>query len=120
MIGNGRSDVFVGLIIPHGLLELSAVFIAAGAGQYPWPRTRPDRPLRHAGRARAGRRFGISGLVEAFATPSRLPTAVRIAIGVLVWSAFLCYVVVLGRRAQAEQVSADLDAALNDDVRPTG
>ena len=64
MIGNGRSDVFFGLITPHGLLELTAVFVAAGFGLRigwawiaPGPfRTRgralaADRPRGHAGRA---------------------------------------------------------------------
>ena len=32
MVANGRGDVFFGLIAPHGLLELTAVFVAAGAG----------------------------------------------------------------------------------------
>ncbi len=32
MAANGRLDLFFGLILPHGLLELTAVFVAAGAG----------------------------------------------------------------------------------------
>ena len=63
--------------------------------------------------------LAVSGLIEAFVTPSPLPTILRIAIGVLVWGAFLWYVVVFGRRAQAEQVTTDLDAELNEDLRPT-
>src|SRR5690606_36024529 len=30
MVAHGKGDVFFGLIIPHGLLELTAVFVAAG------------------------------------------------------------------------------------------
>jgi hypothetical protein len=41
----------------------------------------------------------VSGIVEAFVTPSPLPTWARIGIGATVWIAFLTYVVVLGRRA---------------------
>lgn len=32
MSSAGRLDVFLGLILPHGLLELTAVFVAAGTG----------------------------------------------------------------------------------------
>ena len=63
--------------------------------------------------------LAVSGLLEAFVTPSPLPTILRIAIGVLVWGAFLAYVVVLGRRAADDRVSTDLEAALNEDVRPS-
>ena len=56
MIGHGKSDVFFGLITPHGLLELTAVFVAAAAGLRlglglgrpgsadPDPGAGPDRP----------------------------------------------------------------------------
>jgi hypothetical protein len=52
--------------------------------------------------------FLVSGLVEAFVTPSPLPTWARIAVGVLVWAAFLAYVLVLGRRAVAEGEIGDV------------
>ncbi len=131
MIGNGRSDVFFGLIVPHGLLELTAVFIAAGVGlRIGWAWIAPG-PGRTRGRAlaetaRSGTLVAlglvavllVSGLIEAFVTPSPLPTVVRVAIGVVVWLAFLGYVVVLGGRAKREAVSTDLDAELNEDVRP--
>ncbi|MFC8014189.1 stage II sporulation protein M, partial [Streptomyces cinereoruber] len=32
MSSAGRLDVFLGLVLPHGLLELTAVFVAAGTG----------------------------------------------------------------------------------------
>src|SRR6185437_4647897 len=32
MAASGRLDLFFGLILPHGLLELTCVFVAAGAG----------------------------------------------------------------------------------------
>jgi len=133
MIGNGRSDVFFGLILPHGLLELTAVFIAAGVGlRIGWAWIAPG-PGRTRGRALAqAARSGmlvalglalvllVSGLIEAFVTPSPLPTFLRVAIGVLVWVGFLGYVVVLGRQAKAEAVRTDLDAELIEDVRPAG
>ena len=32
MVAAGRADLFYGLLLPHGLLELTIVFVAAGAG----------------------------------------------------------------------------------------
>ena len=53
MIGNGKSDVFFGLIVPHGLLELTAVFVAAGVGlRIGWAWIAPG-PGRTRGRALA-------------------------------------------------------------------
>jgi uncharacterized membrane protein SpoIIM required for sporulation len=131
MIGNGRSDVFFGLIVPHGLLELTAVFVAAGVGlRVGWAWIAPERGLTRArSLARAGRSgmlvalglvgvLAVSGLVEAFVTPSPLPTVIRVGIGILVWLAFLAYVIVLGWRARREAISTDLDAELADDARP--
>src|SRR5256714_1437461 len=112
MIGNGRSAEFFGLIAPHGLLELTAVFVASGVGlRIGWAWIAPG-PGRTRGRAlaetaRSGMLvalglvgvLAVSGLIEAFVTPSPLPTAARVGIGVLAWLGFLAYVVVLGRRA---------------------
>ncbi len=71
MISAGRSDVFFGLIMPHGLLELTCVFVArrrraadrlvldrAGPAPHPRPRTRGDRPRRRDRRARPRLRTG--------------------------------------------------------------
>lgn len=108
----GRLDVFFGLILPHGLLELTAVFVAGGAGiRLGWQIIAPGpRPravaLGEEGRSTLTIALGlvvvllVSGIVEAFVTPSSLPTWARIGIGVCVWLAFLAYVVVLGRRAE--------------------
>lgn len=106
-----RLDLFFGLITPHGLLELTCVFVALAAGLRlfwawvdPGPRSRVDA-LAQEGRAMIGIALGlvpvllVSGVVEAFVTPSPLPTWARIAVGALVWGVFVAYVVVLGRRA---------------------
>ena len=55
MVANGRADVFFGLITPHGLLELFAVFTAAAAGlKLFWSWVAPGSPATAAG-ARPGR-----------------------------------------------------------------
>ncbi|QFZ21038.1 stage II sporulation protein M [Saccharothrix syringae] len=118
MAAAGRFDVFLGLITPHGLLELTAVFVAAGAGLRlgwtvvdPGPRTR-SAALAAEGRAVARLAVGltcvllVSGVVEAFVTPSGLPTWARVAIGVAAEVAFLAYVFALGRRPEAPQAPA--------------
>nr|NLD39676.1 stage II sporulation protein M [Actinomycetales bacterium] len=107
----GDLGVFFGLILPHGLMELTAIFIAIGAGLKifwtvlaPGPRTRV-RALREEGTrlvvVALGLVFvlGISAVVEAFVTPSTLPTWGKIAIGAAVLALYWVYTLVLGRRA---------------------
>nr|WP_090342308.1 stage II sporulation protein M [Mycolicibacterium malmesburyense]CRL72690.1 integral membrane protein [Mycolicibacterium malmesburyense] len=130
MFGAGKGDIFLGLITPHGLLELTAVFLAAGAGmRLGWNVISPgDRPrgqvLAEQGRAIGAVAGGlvaillISGLIEALVTPSPLPTAVRIAIGVAAEVAFLAYVFYFGRKAERVGESGDVEDA--PDVVPTG
>jgi uncharacterized membrane protein SpoIIM required for sporulation len=123
MIGHDRADVFFGLITPHGLLELTTVFVASAAGLRlgwswiaPGPRTRMQA-LAQTGRATVGMAIGlgvillITGLIEAFVTPSPLPTAVRVGIGVLAELAFFVYVWTLGRRAYKSGEYGDVEAA---------
>ena len=127
MIAYGRGDVFFGMIMPHGLLELTAVFVGAGAGlRIGWSWIAPG-PLRTRGRAlveaaREGMLVAlglvvvllVSGVLEGFLTPSALPMLVKDVIGALVWLAFLGYVVILGRAAHLEGVSTDLPEELTE------
>ena len=119
MAGNNRLDLFLGLITPHGLLELTALFVAAGAGLRlgwswidPGPLRRADA-LARAGRTTAGMAVGVAGLlavsgvIEAFVTPSGLPTWARIGIGALAELAFVAYVLHGARRLRAG-ASADV------------
>ncbi|MEP6462859.1 MAG: stage II sporulation protein M [Frankiaceae bacterium] len=113
LISAGKANVFFGLILPHGLLELTAVFLAAAAGlKLGWTVIDPGRrrrvdALAEEGRAAMSIAVGlvlvlfVSGVIEAFVTPSPLPTWARIGIGVLAEGTFLAYVVLLGRRAAA-------------------
>ncbi|TDB75816.1 stage II sporulation protein M [Micromonospora sp. KC723] len=123
MVSYGRADVFFGLISPHGLLELTGVFVAAGVGlRTAWAWIAPPAWLtRGRAVAEAGRSavlvavglvglFAVSAVLEAFVTPSPVPTALRVGIGAAVWLGFLGYVVVLGHRA-AVAASAPADHA---------
>jgi uncharacterized membrane protein SpoIIM required for sporulation len=128
---HGRGDVFWGMITPHGLLELTAVFVAAGVGLRlfwawvdPGPRTRLAS-LGREGRTAAGVSLGlvvvllVSGLIEAFVTPSPLPTWARVGIGVLALLAFLAYVFILGRAAVRRGLTGDVDESLTAHAAPT-
>jgi hypothetical protein len=50
----------------------------------------------------------VSGVIEAFVTPSPLPTWARIVIGLAAEAAFLSYVIAFGRRAAAAGLTADV------------
>jgi hypothetical protein len=63
--------------------------------------------------------LAVSGLIEAFVTPSGLPTVLRVGVGVLAWVAFIGYVVVLGRRAERAGAETDLAPELRDATVPT-
>jgi uncharacterized membrane protein SpoIIM required for sporulation len=130
MVANGRGDVFFGLILPHGLLELTAVFVACGLGlKLGWTVVDPglrsrSRALAEEGRALVTGALGlalvlfVSGLIEAFVTPSGLPTWARIGIGVVAEVVFLAWVFGPGRRAAQAGVTGDLTDDLRGDVLP--
>jgi uncharacterized membrane protein SpoIIM required for sporulation len=127
MTRHGHAAEFWGLILPHGLLELTAVFVAGGVGlRLFWSWVEPGDLTRAQSFAREGRTAGtvaiglvgvlaVSGVIEAFVTPSGLPTWGRIAIGVLAEATFLAYVLVLGRRAALCGHTGDIDARLLED-----
>lgn len=129
MFSAGKGDILLGLLTPHGLLELTAVFLAGAAGmRLGWMVIAPgDRPrgqvLAEQGRAVISVALGlvavlfVSGLIEAFVTPSPLPTAARIGIGVVAEALFLGYVIYFGRRAVAAGETGDIADA--PDVVPT-
>ena len=123
MIAHGKGVLFFALVLPHGILELSAVFLAAATGLRlgwtvidPGPRPR-SQALAEEGRAAVTVALGlvavllISGVIEAFVTPSGLPAWARITVGLAAEAAFLAYVIVLGRRAAAAGLSADITEA---------
>lgn len=112
-IAAAQQPRFWGLIIPHGLLELTAVFIAGAAGlRLGWTLIDPGDRSRGEALTEEGRRaiaivlglvvvFLVAGLIEGFVTGSPLPTWARVAVGVLVEVVFVTYVVLRGRAAAA-------------------
>ena len=131
LAANHRLGLFFGLITPHGLLELSAVFLAGAVGlRIGWTVIDPGRRTRSQALGEEVRAattialalvavLAVAGTIEAFVTPSGLPTWARIAIGVLAETAFLTYVVVFGRRAVAAGETGDLTAGERGDQQPS-
>ena len=129
MFEAGKGDIFMGLLTPHGLLELTAVFLAAAAGmRLGWSAVSPgNRPrgqvLAEQGRAVMAVAVGlvgvllVAGLIEALVTPSPLPTFARIGIGVAAEIAFLAYIFHFGRKAARAGETGDIDDA--PDLIPT-
>ena len=122
-----HGQLFWGLILPHGLLELTAVFVAGGVGlRLFWSWIEPGQLTRAQSIAREGRTAGtvalglvavlfVSGLIEAFVTPSGLPTWARVGIGITAEAAFFAYVFVLGRQAFHRGATGDVDSRYLED-----
>lgn len=120
MIAFGRADVFALYILPHGLLELTCIFVAGAAGlQIFWAWVAPGPRPRGESLAGAGRSLatiaiglvialGVSGIVEGFVTPQPWPWPVKIGIGAAALALFLVYLLVVGRRAYRLGETGDL------------
>lgn len=108
----GEGPQFWGLILPHGLLEITSILIAGAAGlRLSWAVIAPGDRTRAKAFAEEGMRsvviviglaicFIVAGFIEGFVTPSSLPTSMRIAIGVAVFALFTTYVVLFGMNAE--------------------
>jgi len=120
MFSFDRGDVFFQFILPHGLLELTALFVAAAAGLHIfWAWVAPGRRTRSAALAAAGRSLvtvavglvfvlALSGIVEGFVTPREWPWQIKIAIGAAALGVFLFYMLGVGRRAARAGETGDL------------
>jgi uncharacterized membrane protein SpoIIM required for sporulation len=130
MLAAGKAGLFFGLILPHGMLELTCVFIAGGVGLrtgWAWIDPGPlprSRALAQAGRITAVVALGVAaalvvaGVLEAFITPSGLPTWARIGLGAIAECGFLSYIVVFGRRGVAAGATGDLRFGEREDEAP--
>jgi len=113
-VAAGRGGELFGLLVPHGVIELSAVVVSGAAGLRlgwtiidPGDRRRPDA-LAEEGRRAVALVMGaaamllVAGTIEGFVTGSALPTPIRIGLGLGVGAAFWLYAWSFGRRAAAE------------------
>jgi uncharacterized membrane protein SpoIIM required for sporulation len=106
----GQQAKFWGLLLPHGLLELTAVIIAGGAGlALGWAVIAPGDRSRGRALAAAAQRsltvvlglasaFVVAALIEGFVTGSTVSTALRVGVGATVEIGFLGYLYVFGHR----------------------
>ncbi len=96
-------------LVPHGALEIFAILVSGGAGlRLGLSLALPGRLTRMAS-LRAGAReavllvlgliplFIVAGAIEGFVTPTYLPGAVKIALGLGVLGAALAYLLFVGR-----------------------
>lgn len=112
--------VFFLWIAPHGLLELTMVFVAAGAGfKLFWTWVVPGARTRGRALAEEGRRvfvvaigttifLFISGIVEGYVTRQDWPWALKIGIGAAALALYLVYALWVGRRAAQAGETGDL------------
>jgi len=121
----GQADKFWGLILPHGLLELSAVVVAGAAGlRIGWAIIDPgDRPrfnaltdeARRSGSVLVGLvvAFLLAAVVEGFVTGRPWPTSLRVGIGVFVFTLFWGWTIVYAVRLRRQGLETFApDAAL--------
>ncbi|WP_309128044.1 stage II sporulation protein M [Microbacterium sp.] len=120
MAAHDRLDVMILHILPHGLLEMTSIFVAGAAGLHLfWAWAAPGRRTRGEALAAEGRALAtvaiglvfalfLSGLVEGFVTGSGLPWAVKIGIGAAALGVFLLYMLLVGRRAVRRGETGDL------------
>ncbi|WP_433797067.1 stage II sporulation protein M [Actinoplanes sp. CA-252034] len=114
MFDAGAGDIYLTYIAPHGFLELTAIFIGGGVGLrigWSWIAPGPLMTRRESlvRWAREGMVVAVglvvvllvSGVLEAYVTPSGLPPAVRVGIGAVLWLLFLGYALVWGRVVQS-------------------
>ncbi|GHH78513.1 membrane protein [Promicromonospora soli] len=120
MAAHDQLDLFLTLIAPHGLLELTCIFVAGAAGlRLFWTLIDPGHRKRSVAMAAEGRSLittviglavalGVSGLVEGFVTGSEMYWWLKILIGAMVLAGFWAYVYVLGGRAVRAGATGDL------------
>ena len=111
----GESGRFWGLILPHGLLELSAIIVAGAAGlRIGWAIIDPgDRPrfsaltmeARRSGNVLVGliAAFLLAAVVEGFVTGRPWSTAVRVGIGIGVFTLFWGWTIAFGIRVRDDR-----------------
>lgn len=127
MASHGQAEMFFMLITPHGLMEMTAIFVAAAAGlRLFWTLVDPGPLPRGHALAREGRALflvalglvgvlAVSGLIEGFVTGSTMNGWLKIAIGAAVLATFWWYTLVPGKRAAKDGETGDYATELTGD-----
>ncbi len=105
----GFADNLWGFVAAHGVLELSVIFVAGGAGlQLGWSVLRPGLLTRRAALVVAARRavqlllgcvplLVIAGIIEGFISPSDLPLAFKLTVALGSGIVLYGYLILAGR-----------------------
>ncbi len=111
----GAASNILTFIVGHGSLELTAIVLAGGAGlSLGWSIVSPGDRTRAASLQRAGKdvaiiAFGAAVMllmaagIEAFWSGSAVPSSVKRALGAVLWSVVLSFLVFVGRRKSPEE-----------------
>jgi len=106
----GVAGALLTFVLSHGFLELSAIFLAGGAGlRLAWAILQPgERTRRDALRLASAQAMrvvllvvvtlGVAGVIEAFVSPTTLPPAVKLAVGAVSGALLWVYILLAGRR----------------------
>ncbi len=120
MAAHDRADLMLLYILPHGLLEMTSIFVAGAAGLHLfWSWVAPGHRSRGESLAAEGRSLAtvaiglilslfLAGLIEGFVTGWSLPWPLKIGIGVAALAVFLVYMLVIGGRAYRRGETGDL------------
>ncbi|WP_274364008.1 stage II sporulation protein M [Paenibacillus thermotolerans] len=113
----GESYAFWAFILPHGVIELTAIFIAGGAGLYmgyvmmvPGPYTRKYRfftSVRESVQLLLGTvpLFVVAGTIEGYVTPACIPLEAKYFVAALTLAALVLYYLYGRKRLQLQRVS---------------
>ncbi|MCS6940162.1 MAG: stage II sporulation protein M [Roseiflexaceae bacterium] len=111
----GFSGNLWGFVAAHGVIELSVIIIAGGAGlQLGWAVARPGLLSRRAALALAARRavrlllgcallLIVAGVIEGFISPSDLPLAIKFGVAFLSGVALYAYLLLAGRERKKDR-----------------
>jgi uncharacterized membrane protein SpoIIM required for sporulation len=107
--GSEGAGALLTFVLAHGFLELSAIFLSAGAGlRIAWAMLHPGDLRRRDALRLAGEQairvvilcaavLGIAGLIEAFVSPTFLPVWAKLLIGSTTGAALWLYILLAGR-----------------------
>ena len=108
------NDLLLGFVISHGVIELTCIFIAGGAGLLigtallmPGNLSRADA-LKSRGMEAVRLIIGcvpllvVAGIIEGFISPQPIPAVIKIGIGLLTGITLYSYLLLAGREVSSE------------------
>ena len=119
----GMGSSLLGFVVGHGVIELSVIFMAGGAGlQLGWALLNPGLYTRRDALAQAARRavmitivavplLIIAGTIEGLFSPTDAPLLVHIAVGVISGGCMYAYLFLVGRSKARENGRSAMESA---------